>query len=225
MESANGTFFTQVDFFDANGSRAYDSTFVMAINETTNEFVDWVIYPEAYAFGWGSFITNFSRYVEEDGFLYISAFMGRLFSEGMDPITLRIDVANLAFDSNWSINYDAYAGGPPFITGGGVYLDGKLYAIVMSQAAAPDFSDFGANMHAVEIDIATQAITRIQGIPTIERGSPISPVVYQGKVYFPHQGESGNPTFSYYTYDPSNQATEQIFSMAAGLVQKLYIIE
>lgn len=223
LKEANGLLYATVDFQDENFVPVMDSTFVMTFDINTDTFKEWIIYPDFRSLGYYN-AQHGIRYVNdaEDGYLYL----GTWSQENQIPnaTVLRIRAGETEFDPNFKVSVNDLVGDRGFMIGGTTYMNGKLYGMAMDERVEDDYSNMDpafTNFFAYEIDVTTQEMEKIEGIPGGWFGSTLAPFRYNDKIYFyvtqsDYQGV--------HSYNPITGDTEEVFTLASGNLNEVYIV-
>ncbi|MEM0938952.1 MAG: hypothetical protein AAGI25_04075 [Bacteroidota bacterium] len=220
VQAAGDYVFTKINFLTSDGQNVFDSTFVVAINSTTDMVENVMIYPQAI----GGMDEGLSKEViteDSNGDVYFIGNTGLLTSE----VILRVKAGTTSFDMSFGTNGIAsiegiapnFAGTGGILTiGGGQMKDGKLY-VRMNEEDAVFSNIFTIEGFAWEIDLNTLTGTKIQGIPgSLFGGNTINgTTIIDGKVYFP---VANNEFQGYYTYDLTTGEVVKAIELESGRI-------
>ena len=220
VQASGDYVFTQINFLKADGQNVFDSTFVVAINSTTDMVENVMIYPQAI----GGMDEGLSKEViteDSNGDLYFIGNTGLLTSE----LILRVKAGTTAFDMSFGTNGIAnlegiapnFAGTGAILTvGGGQMKDGKIY-VRMNEEDAVFTNIFTLEGFAWEIDLNTLTGTKIQGIPGSSfAGNTLNgTTIIEGKAYFP---VANNEFQGYYTYDLTTGEVVKAIELESGKI-------
>ncbi|MEM7109424.1 MAG: hypothetical protein AAF519_14460 [Bacteroidota bacterium] len=206
--------FTQIGFRESNGTVAYDSTFVVAINTNTDTFEELMIYPKAYGFSSGARDTN--------GDLYLRGGVSNpplgVASTELARIKSGATAFDLTFGTEGIFGFRDIIENPG--TGSGIVLtmgeplvqDGKLYMRIFSDEVIGTDAFTSENIDGYVVDMNAETGSKIQEIPSssFATNSLEGPKLVDDLVYFPI---SKNDFQGYYTYDPITGAVNKAITL------------
>ena len=212
--------FTKIDFLKANGQNVFDSTFVVAINTSTDMVENVMIYPQAIG-GMDEAFSKENITEDSNGDLYFIGNTGLLTSE----VILRVQAGTTSFDmsfgTNGIANFEGFAPnfavtGAIVTVGGGQMKDGKFY-VRMNEEDASFANIFTLEGFAWEVDLNTLTGTKIPGIPgsTFGANTLNGTTIIEEKVYFP---VANNDFQGYYTYDLTTGEVVKAIELETGKI-------
>lgn len=226
--------YTQIEFYNADGSLAYDSTFVLAFNTMTDSFEELLIYPTALI------LANPPNYdvvtVDSNGDMYLMGILAKETALGNFSSTYVACIRSGAtsfdtsfgtdglFDFSGIIENPGTGNGFVLTFFGGNMQDGKLYIRIKSNEVLEFAQLADTDIDAYVVDMNTLTGFKIQDIPSSSIGanSFCAPQIIDGGVFYP---VSSDDFQGFYRYDIATGEVTQAITLASGKPVQLAKLE